>query len=80
MQRHVVGRAVTPRSIFTSTVFRRILVPCAMLVASAGAVCAYNLALVPLLAARAPTLARFAPQLALNLAPFSLISAPPATS
>ena len=67
-----------------STVFRRILSPCATLTASAAAVCVYNLALVPLAHALAQQLPAAAalleaplaalPQVSLNLAPFSLIS------
>ena len=68
-------RHVTPRSLVSSTVFRRILPPCAGLVAFAAAVCAYNLALVPLVAAAAPpALAALLRPVSLNLAPFSLIS------
>ena len=68
-------RHVTPRSLVSSTVFRRILPPCAGLVAFAAAVCAYNLALVPLLGAAAPpALAAALRPVSLNLAPFSLIS------
>ena len=72
------------RSLWVSTVFRRILSPCATLAAAALAVCAYNLALVPLahgLAGGLPASAAFLqpllaalPTVSLNLAPFSLIS------
>jgi hypothetical protein len=70
-----LDRAVTPASLISSTVFRRIGVPCFALAAYAAAITAYHLALLPLLATHLPRLAPFAPPLALNLAPFSLISA-----
>ena len=71
-------RHVTPKSIIGSTVFQRILAPVFALSVWAAAVCAYNLALLPALAALAPPLlTRVLPPLALNLAPFSLISACP---
>jgi predicted membrane chloride channel (bestrophin family) len=72
------------RNLSVSTVFRRILSPCATLTAAAFAVCAYNLALVPLAHAAAASLPAsvalleaplaLLPLVSLNLAPFSLIS------
>jgi putative membrane protein len=72
------------RNLSVSTVFRRILSPCAVLTAAAALICAYNLALVPIAHALATTLPASAavleaplamlPLLSINLAPFSLIS------
>ena len=71
-------RHATPGSLLSSTVFRRIAKPIVSLTCVAALICAYNLALVPMLADAAPRLGLgwlgSLPAVSMHLTPFSLVS------